>query len=170
MPVHVGIGWVCVTASVCTTNRRCLRLLALSGWAIGAAQLRGYRGGTRSQTGSVPQRYNILEEEVLDPRLHLCCCFSSATLAQDKQMDPSALQDCPPIGQSARGNEIYGMDCEALEKRGIRMEVLSTMPPTILQTQLFRNQAETNPMKHRQGQNPQVSATIASRVEQDSVR
>jgi hypothetical protein len=57
--------------------------------------------------------------------------LSSAAFAQDKTVDPSALQDCPPIGQSAKGELIYGMDCKALKPEN-RVEVLSTMPPTNL--------------------------------------
>jgi hypothetical protein len=57
--------------------------------------------------------------------------LSSAAFAQDKQIDPNALQECAPIGQSARGELIYGMDCKALKPEN-RVEVLSTMPPTNL--------------------------------------
>jgi hypothetical protein len=39
--------------------------------------------------------------------------------------------DCPPIGQSAKGDLIYGMDCAALKPEN-RMEVLSTMPSTTM--------------------------------------
>jgi hypothetical protein len=57
--------------------------------------------------------------------------LSSAAFAQDKQIDSNALQECPPIGQSAKGELIYGMDCKALKPEN-RAEVLSTMPPTNL--------------------------------------
>ena len=57
--------------------------------------------------------------------------LSSAAFAQDKPVDASALQDCPPIGQSAKGDLVYGMDCKALKPEN-RVEVLSTMPPTNL--------------------------------------
>ena len=57
--------------------------------------------------------------------------LSSAAFAQDKQIDPQALQECSPIGQSAKGELIYGMDCKALKPEN-RVEVLSTMPPTNL--------------------------------------
>lgn len=57
--------------------------------------------------------------------------LSSGTLAQDKQLDPKALQECAPIGQSAKGELIYGMDCKALKPEN-HMEVPSTMPPTNL--------------------------------------
>ena len=55
--------------------------------------------------------------------------LASPALAQDKAIDPEALRDCPPIGQSAKGELIYGMDCKALKPEN-RVEVLPNMPPT----------------------------------------
>ena len=40
--------------------------------------------------------------------------FAGLELAT-KQIDANALQDCPPIGQSAKGELIFGMDCKALK-------------------------------------------------------
>ena len=57
--------------------------------------------------------------------------LSSAAFAQDKAVDPLALRDCTPIGQSAKGELIYGMDCKALKPEN-RVEVLPNMPPTNL--------------------------------------
>lgn len=57
--------------------------------------------------------------------------ISSAAFAQDKAVDPAALQACSPIGQSAKGELIYGMDCKALKPEN-RVEVLPNMPPTNL--------------------------------------
>jgi hypothetical protein len=57
--------------------------------------------------------------------------LSSAAFADDKPIDAAALQDCPPIGQSAKGELIYGMDCKALKPEN-RAEVLPNMPPTNL--------------------------------------
>lgn len=57
--------------------------------------------------------------------------IASPALAQDRVVDPAALKDCPPIGLSAKGELIYGMDCAALKPEN-RQEVLSTMPPTNL--------------------------------------
>ena len=54
---------------------------------------------------------------------------SPPALAQDKAIDPEALRDCPPIGQSAKGELIYGMDCKALKPEN-RIEVMPNMPPT----------------------------------------
>lgn len=57
--------------------------------------------------------------------------IASPALAQDGVVDPAALKDCPPIGQSVKGELIYGMDCAAPKPEN-RTEVLSTMPPTNL--------------------------------------
>jgi hypothetical protein len=57
--------------------------------------------------------------------------IASPALAQDRVVDPAALKECPPVGQSAKGELIYGMDCAALKPEN-RVEVLSTMPPTNL--------------------------------------
>ncbi|WP_426435586.1 hypothetical protein [Bradyrhizobium genosp. P] len=59
----------------------------------------------------------------------LILLLSTASFAQDKAADPAALKDCPPIGQSAKGELIYGMDCKALKPEN-RIEVLSSMPAT----------------------------------------
>ena len=59
----------------------------------------------------------------------LILLFSTASFAQDKAVDPAALKDCPPVGQSAKGELIYGMDCKALKPEN-RIEVLSNMPAT----------------------------------------
>jgi hypothetical protein len=55
--------------------------------------------------------------------------LSAPAFAQDKAVDPAALQSCSPIGQSARGELIYGMDCKALKPEN-RVEVLPNMPAT----------------------------------------
>jgi hypothetical protein len=52
--------------------------------------------------------------------------ITSPALAQTAVNSPV---DCPPIGQTAKGELIYGMDCPALKPEN-RMEVLQTMPPT----------------------------------------
>jgi hypothetical protein len=51
--------------------------------------------------------------------------LSAPALAQ------TATVDCPPIGQSAKGELIYGMDCKALKPEN-RAEVLPNVPPTTM--------------------------------------
>jgi hypothetical protein len=73
---------------------------------------------------------NVSEEKML--RIAAAIVLLSTTaFAQEKTVDPSALQDCPPVGQSAKGELIYGMDCKVLKPEN-RVEVLPNMPPTNL--------------------------------------
>ena len=64
--------------------------------------------------------------------------LASPALGQDKAIDPEALRDCPPIGQSAKGELIYGMDCKALKPEN-RVEVLPNMLPTNLKDTVIPN-------------------------------
>ena len=64
--------------------------------------------------------------------------LASPALAQDRVVDPAALKDCPPVGQSAKGELIYGMDCAAL-KPANRGEVLPNMSPTNLKDTVIPN-------------------------------
>ncbi|MBR0933424.1 hypothetical protein [Bradyrhizobium jicamae] len=57
--------------------------------------------------------------------------LASPALAEEKAIDPAALRDCPPIGQSAKGELIYGMDCAALKPEN-EAEVMQNMPKTNL--------------------------------------
>jgi hypothetical protein len=68
-------------------------------------------------------------EEIMLKCAAVFALLASPALAQDKAVDPAALRDCPPIGQSVKGELIYGMDCKALKSEN-RMEVLPNMPPT----------------------------------------
>jgi hypothetical protein len=76
--------------------------------------------------------------------------FSTAAFAQDKTVDPAALRDCSPIGQSAKGELIYGMDCKALKPEN-RTEVLPNMPST--------NMADTVIPKSDKKQTPETTPT-----------
>lgn len=57
--------------------------------------------------------------------------FALPAFAEEKGVDPEALKECRPIGQSAKGEWIYGMDCAALKPEN-RVEVLPNMPKTNL--------------------------------------
>ena len=76
--------------------------------------------------------------------------LTSPALAQEKPVDQAALRDCPPIGQSAKGELIYGMDCQALKSEN-RVEVLPGMPPT--------NMADTVIPKSGKVQTPETTPT-----------
>ena len=64
--------------------------------------------------------------------------LASPAFAEDRVVDAAALKDCPPIGQSAKGDLIYGMDCTALKPEN-RVEVLPNMPPTNLKDTVIPN-------------------------------
>ncbi|MGY4154253.1 MULTISPECIES: hypothetical protein [Bradyrhizobium] len=74
----------------------------------------------------------------------------SPALADDKGVDSTALQECKPIGQSAKGELIYGMDCAALKPEN-KVEVLPNMPPT--------NMKDTVIPKAGGAQNPENTPT-----------
>jgi hypothetical protein len=88
-----------------------------------------------------------LMEETMLKLAFAFAVLSSAAVAQDK---PAALQDCPPIGQSATGELIYGMDCKALKPEN-RVEVRPNMPPT--------NMKDTVIPKSGGLQNPETTPT-----------
>ena len=50
--------------------------------------------------------------------------LSSPAFAQSDD----ALKDCPPIGQSAKGELIYSMDCKALKAENINTEYKPKVP------------------------------------------
>jgi hypothetical protein len=50
--------------------------------------------------------------------------FASPVFAQSND----ALKDCPPIGQSAKGERIYSMDCKALKAENISTEYKPNVP------------------------------------------
>jgi hypothetical protein len=58
--------------------------------------------------------------------------FSAPAFAQDRGADPAALQKCPPIGQTAKGELIYSLDCKAITTDSTVGEVKPNMPKTTL--------------------------------------
>jgi hypothetical protein len=51
-----------------------------------------------------------------------------------------AFKDCPPIGQTAKGDMVYGMDCKGLKPEN-RAENQPNMPPTNRRIRSFRSRA-----------------------------
>jgi hypothetical protein len=45
---------------------------------------------------------------------------------------PDALRDCPPIGQTARGEMVYSLDCKALKAENKDINYKPDMPATNL--------------------------------------
>jgi len=58
--------------------------------------------------------------------------LSTPAFAQDKSADPAALQNCPTIGQTAKGELIYSLDCKAIKTDYTVGESKPNMPPTNL--------------------------------------
>jgi hypothetical protein len=45
---------------------------------------------------------------------------------------PDALRDCPPIGQTAKGEMVYSLDCKALKAENKEVNYKPDMPATNL--------------------------------------
>jgi hypothetical protein len=56
--------------------------------------------------------------------------ISTSALAQDKAADSAGLSGCPPIGQTAKGELIYSLDCKAIKTDYTVGENKPNMPPT----------------------------------------
>jgi hypothetical protein len=58
--------------------------------------------------------------------------LASPALAQDKAVAPDALRDCPPIGQTAKGELVYSLDCKAIKAENAEINYKPNMPGTTL--------------------------------------
>jgi hypothetical protein len=56
--------------------------------------------------------------------------ISTSAFAQDQAADPAGLAVCPPIGQTAKGELIYTLDCKAIKTDQTIGEYKPTVPPT----------------------------------------
>jgi hypothetical protein len=54
--------------------------------------------------------------------------LSSLALAQNDE----ALRDCPPIGQTGKGEMIYSLDCKAIKAENADVDYKPKMPPTTM--------------------------------------
>ena len=68
--------------------------------------------------------------------------MSTAAYAQDKAAEPAALQGCPPIGQTAKGELIYSLDCKAIRTDYTVGENKPNMPPTNLKDTVIPKSGE----------------------------
>jgi hypothetical protein len=82
--------------------------------------------------------------------------FSAPAFAQDNSANPAVLQKCPPIGQTAKGELIYSLDCKAISTDYTVGEVKPNMPKTTLK--------ETVIPKSGGEQNPEATPTKAEEV------
>jgi hypothetical protein len=58
--------------------------------------------------------------------------LASPAFAQDKAVAPDALRDCPPIGQTAKGDLVYSLDCKAIKAENAEINYKPSMPATTL--------------------------------------
>jgi hypothetical protein len=78
--------------------------------------------------------------------------FSAPAFAQDKSADPAMLKSCPPMGQTAKGELVYSLDCKAISTTVGESKV--DMPPT--------NMKNTVIPKSGGVQTPETTPTTAS--------
>jgi len=68
--------------------------------------------------------------------------LSAPAFAQDKSAGPAALQNCPPIGQTVKGELIYSLDCKAIRTDYTVGEHKPNMPPTNLKDTVIPKSGE----------------------------
>jgi hypothetical protein len=56
--------------------------------------------------------------------------ISTSAFAQDKAADSAGLLGCPPMGQTAKGELIYSLDCKAIKTDDTVGEYKPNMPST----------------------------------------
>jgi hypothetical protein len=56
--------------------------------------------------------------------------ISTSAFAQDKAADSAGLSGCPPIGQTAKGELIYSLECKAIKTDYTVGEYKPNMPST----------------------------------------
>jgi hypothetical protein len=79
--------------------------------------------------------------------------LASPAFAQSKDVAPDALRDCPPIGQTAKGEMVYSLDCKALKAENKDVNYKPDMPAT--------NLPETVIPKSGKTQTPETTPTKA---------
>jgi hypothetical protein len=80
--------------------------------------------------------------------------LSAPAFAQDKSADPAMLQSCPPIGQTAKGELIYSLDCKAINSTVGESKV--DMPKTTMKDTVIPKSGGT--------QTPETTPTTAAEV------
>jgi len=82
--------------------------------------------------------------------------LSTPAFADDRIADSAALQKCPPIGQTAKGELIYSLDCKAITTDYTVGENKPNMPKTTMK--------ETVIPKSGGQQTPETTPTKADEV------
>jgi hypothetical protein len=58
--------------------------------------------------------------------------LASPAFAQDKTVAPDTPRDCPPIGQTGRGEMVYSLDCKAIKAETAGVNYKPNMPATAM--------------------------------------
>jgi len=58
--------------------------------------------------------------------------LASPALAQSTDSASGALRDCPPIGQTGKGELVYSLDCKAIKAENLDVNYKPSMPGTNL--------------------------------------
>jgi hypothetical protein len=65
-------------------------------------------------------------------RLAIAMLLLASPVFAQGPVTPDALRDCPPIGQTARGEMVYSLDCKALKAENKDANYKPDMPATNL--------------------------------------
>jgi hypothetical protein len=79
----------------------------------------------------VGDNQKFLEETMMKLAIAMLLVASPA-FAQNKDVAPDALRDCPPTGQTAKGELVYSLDCKALKAENKDVNYRPDMPATNL--------------------------------------
>jgi hypothetical protein len=71
-------------------------------------------------------------EETMNKLAIAMLLLASPAFAQSKDVAPDALRDCPPTGQTAKGELVYSLDCKALKAENRDVNYKPDMPATRL--------------------------------------
>jgi hypothetical protein len=79
----------------------------------------------------VGDKQKFLEETMKKLAIAMLLVASPA-FAQNKDVASDALRDCPPTGQTAKGELVYSLDCKALKAENKEVNYKPDMPATNL--------------------------------------
>ena len=86
-------------------------------------------------------------------RLAIAMLLLASPAFAQTNVAPDALRDCPPIGQTAKGEMVYSLDCKALKAENKDINYKPDMPAT--------NMPETVIPKSGGTQTPETTPTKA---------
>jgi hypothetical protein len=92
-------------------------------------------------------------EETMNKLAIAMLLVASPAFAQSKDVVPDVLRDCPPTGQTAKGELVYALDCKALKAENREVNYKPNMPAT--------NMSETVIPKSGATQTPETTPTKA---------